>query len=93
MQSIHRRWSISKFLGWLTTMVAPVPGGIWRCLRQKRMFLWYCSLSQRHWYVNRRRGKRGRRNISFMKISRRSGPSMLSSLLSRTRQYILQRSD
>jgi hypothetical protein len=90
---LERRRSISEFMGRLTTMVAPVPRGIRRCLRRKRTFLWYRCLGKRHRYVNRRRGKRGRRNISFAKISRRSGTSTLSSLLSRTRRYILQRSD
>jgi hypothetical protein len=74
-------------------MVTPIPGWIRRCLQWKRTFLWYCSLSQRHQYVNRRRGKRGGRDIPFVKISRRSGTSTLSSLLSRTWRYILQRSD
>jgi hypothetical protein len=92
MQIIRTRWFICKFMGWLTAMVVPVPRGVWRCLRWKRTFLWYHSFGQRHGYVNRRRGKRGRRDIPFVKISRRSGMSTLGMLLSRTWWCILQRS-
>jgi hypothetical protein len=57
MQSIHMRRSICEFMGWLTTMVAPVPSGIWRCLRRKRMFLWNHHLNQRHRFIRRGREK------------------------------------
>jgi hypothetical protein len=59
----------------------------------KWLFLWHHCLGKRHGYINRRRGKRGWRDIPFAKISGRSGTSLLSLLLSRTQQYIPQRSD
>jgi hypothetical protein len=58
MQSIHMRQSKCEFMGWLTTVVVPVPSGIGRCLRWKRMFLWNCRLDQRHRFIRRRGGSR-----------------------------------
>jgi hypothetical protein len=93
MHSICHRRSISNFLSWFAAVVAPIKWRVGGCFREKRPFLWHHRLGKRHGYIDRRRGKRGQRDIPFVKISGRSGTSMLSSLLSRTRWYILQRSD
>jgi hypothetical protein len=58
MRSIHMRQIICEFMSWLTTMVTPVPSGVWRCLRRKRTFLWNHRLKQRHWFIRRRGGSR-----------------------------------
>jgi hypothetical protein len=55
-QRRRRMQSICEFMGWLTMMVMPVPSGIWRCLRRKRMFLRNRRLNQRHWFIRRRGG-------------------------------------
>jgi hypothetical protein len=58
MRSIRMRWNICKFMGRLTTMVAPVPSGIRRCLWWKRTFLRNCRLNKRHRFIRRRGGGR-----------------------------------
>jgi hypothetical protein len=58
MWSICTRRRICEFMGWLTTVVVPVPSRIQRCLWWKRMFLWNCRLDQRHRFIRRREGER-----------------------------------